>query len=223
MTLAEDLAPEIVRRRAAGESVRKIANALDVGRGTVDRALRAAGVLVSKELMKNPEPETPAGPSGSSASGSSPDVPSSPEGPATSSPTERYASRFAGFVSSVREVLEDEQSKLIRQAVEGLLADFEARSQQSLRALDLKIRKRAQDRAGRPDRERKLLDGLAKELANAEARLAEAERTAASVTTEHGRRRARRQVEHEREKLDNVKQVIAWREGQLERAEAACS
>lgn len=63
--LYEALAPEIVRRRARGESYSVIGRALDCSRATIGRALHHAGVTTDGESSANareePSPENSAG------------------------------------------------------------------------------------------------------------------------------------------------------------------
>lgn len=214
MTLAQELAPEITKRRAAGESYRQIMRELDVSRGTVSRALKVAGELVSNELIT---PEAPAG-----ESCSPPLAPTSSDSRAEppSLPTERYGSRFASFISEVREVLRGESHGRTRQTIEALVSDLEARSAQNLRALDRHLARQRKARQARPEAIRRSLESLGRRKVKAEARVRDAEAAVDAETTDRGRRAAERQLAYDRGKLADIEKVMAWRKRELESAVA---
>lgn len=217
MTLVEQHADDVVARRAKGESVRSIAKALDISRATIDRCLRAKGVLGS------PEPETP---DPVPAGGRTPGAAVSPHPPADtsragrdpSSPTAKYRGLFEGLITETREALQDEPHKRTRQTIEVLVSDLEARSAQNLRALDRDLARQAQARAARPRQIRQSLEALGSRKIKAEARVADAEAAVDTATTDRGKRAAERQLDFDRKKLADVERVIGWRERELESA-----
>lgn len=234
---------QVLTLREQGLSYRQIMADTGLSRGRVGRIIKAHKDAPS---LTN----DPAGPSGSSpASVPIADVPPSrPEGPATStdspgpagvgpspgptssapagrgtSPTDKYASAISSFIAETRETLQAEPGKLVTQTVEGLLADLEARSQQALKALRLKLTRMEQEKAARPDRTRRHLADLGRRLVQAQARVQEAELEAQKATTEWGQRKLRRILEKKQEQVASIQKAIAWREGELAKAEAACS
>lgn len=214
MTLAESLAPEIRRRRQAGESVRSIAKSLDVGRGTVTRAL-----ALDAETETSPTgPAQDLSPAAGSAAHSDPASPAGPAGPAGAS-TDRYASLFAGFISEAREALADEPVPLVKRTVSGLLDLIEQRAEAALKPLAQKLGTQERQRRERPDRLRQTIERLGRELTRAQARVGDAEQAlrefdgtgSGSVT------RLRRRVDHARRHASDLERIIAWRSRELEK------
>lgn len=216
-----DIEQAVIAARVAGKSYRETARELGITRSRVGRIIKAHKDAPS---LAEPETQTPAGPTpepGScipGESGVSYSCPPDTGRDRPSSPTEQYASRFAGFISEVREVLESEPSKPIRQTVEGLLADLEARSQRDLKALAGRLARQDQERQARPDQERRALAVLEQRLAQAESKILEAEQAVQAAVTDGHRMSARRQLQYAQRQVADTQKAIAWRKGLLEQA-----